>query len=112
MARAPHPNRFLSSLQPADWEQLRPHLKARELVHGSVLYETGAPIDVVYFPHSGVISLVVDLTDGQTIEAAMIGRDSLAGATSALDGQISLNKAIVQVPGNASVLGVAVLRNV
>src|SRR5256885_14498034 len=97
MAQSPHPNRFLSSLQPADWELLEPQLKVRELVHGSVLYDTGAPIDVIYFPHTGVISLVVDLAEGQTIEAAMIGRDSLVGATGALNGQISLNKAIVQV---------------
>jgi hypothetical protein len=38
--------------------------------------------------HSGIISLVVELSAGQAIEAAMIGRDSMLGATAALDGQV------------------------
>jgi hypothetical protein len=57
----------------------------------------GDRIDV-YFPYSGIISLVVELSEGRTIENAMIGRHSL-GATSALDGEVSLNKAIIQLPG-------------
>jgi CRP-like cAMP-binding protein len=41
------------------------------------------------------------------IEAAMIGRDSMYGASSALNGQIALNRAIIQLPGSASTLSVA-----
>ncbi len=37
-------------------------------------------VNWVYLPHSGAISLVVGLADGQLIEAAMVGRDSLVGA--------------------------------
>jgi hypothetical protein len=44
------------------------------------------------------------------IEAAMIGRDSLVGGSSALDGKIALNKGIVQIPGVASVLAIDRLR--
>jgi CRP-like cAMP-binding protein len=51
----------------------------------AVLFEAGDKIDRVYFPHSGIISLVVELAGGEAIEAAMIGRDSMLGATSALD---------------------------
>jgi CRP-like cAMP-binding protein len=112
MSNPTSPNRLLASLIPADFELLRPHLKPVELVNEVVLFEPGATIDRVYFPHSGIISLVVELSGGQAIEAAMIGRDSMLGATSALDGQVSLNKAIVQLPGAGETLDVAHFRQV
>lgn len=105
-------NHLLASLPSADFELLRPHLKQIELVHEKVLFEAGDKITHIYFPHSGVVSLVVELADGQMIEAAMIGRDSLVGGSSALDGKIALNKGIVQLPGTASILAVDRLRKV
>jgi CRP-like cAMP-binding protein len=105
------PNRLLASLVRADIELLRPHLKPTELKNETVLYEAGDPVDRV-FPHSGIISLVVELSGGQVIEAAMIGRDSMLGATAALDGQVSLNKAIVQLPGTGETLDVGRFRDV
>ena len=58
-----------------------------------------------------VISLVVNLASGETIETGMIGRDSLLGGSSALDGKVSLNKAIVQIAGAASALELDHLRS-
>ena len=106
-----HPNRLLASLPPADFEWLRPHLKPFELVHEDLLFDAGDTLDWVYFPQSGVISLVVDLADGQRIEAAMVGRDSVVGASAALDGKVALNTGIVQVEGQASILDVATLQD-
>ncbi len=74
------------------------------------LVRTGEAVADVYFLHNGIISLVVRLSEGETIEATIIGRDSVFGASAALDGAIALNDAIVQLPGTASVLGVAHLR--
>jgi CRP-like cAMP-binding protein len=98
------PNGLLASLSPADFELLRPHLEPVEFKNEAVLYAAGDKIDRVYFPHSGIISLVVELAGGQAIEAAMVGRDSMVGATSAMDGAVSLNKAIIQLPGNGEAL--------
>jgi len=106
------PNRLLASLLPADLELLRQHLKPTELKHEEVLFDAGDKIDRVYFPHSGIISLVVELAGGEAIEAAMIGRDSMLGATSALDGEVSLNKAIVQLSGTGETLEVTKFREV
>lgn len=74
------------------------------------MVDAGDPVTQVYLPHSGIISLVVNLAGGEMVEAAMIGRDSAFGAAAALDGGISLNKAVVQLPGTASVLEIAQLR--
>ncbi len=98
------PNLVLDSLPAAAFASLRPHLTDVELLQGSVLFDIGDSIRQVYFPHSGVVSLVVPLASGETIEAAMIGRESLAGGAAGLGGQISVCKAIVQIAGAGSVL--------
>ena len=103
-------NVFLASLKPEDVASLRPHLKTVQLPEGVVLFEVGAPIEQVYFPHSGIVSLVVELASGETIESAMIGRESLVGASSGLNGQVSVCKAIVQIAGAASALASKRLR--
>jgi CRP-like cAMP-binding protein len=100
----------LASLPPEEIELLRPYLKPLELAAQTVLVTAGEPLTRVYFPHSGIISLVTRLNEGETVEAAMIGRDSVFGASAALNGDIALNEAIVQLPGTASIVEVAHLR--
>jgi CRP-like cAMP-binding protein len=110
MAAEQHPNRLLASLPPADFELLRPQLKLVELIHEDVLFDAGDPVNWAYFPHHGVVSLVVMLTEGETIEAAMVGRAGVVLGAAALDGGVALNRGIVQVQGAASVLDVETLR--
>jgi CRP-like cAMP-binding protein len=101
----PHAANFLlASLPEADIGSLRPHLRTVDLPQGRVLYEVGDAIAQVYFPHSGVVSLVVPLESGETIESAMIGRESLVGGSAGLNGQVSVCKAIVQIAGAGSAL--------
>ena len=104
------PNRLLQVLPPAEFLSLCPHLESVELTKGAVLARAGAPIQQVYLPHSSVVSMMVGLSEGQTVEVAMIGRDSLVGASATLDDGPSLTDAIVVVPGTASVLKAADLR--
>jgi CRP-like cAMP-binding protein len=89
-------NRLLALLSSEVFAELAPHLKVREYDLGAVLAETAGPVTDVYFPYSGIVSLVVELREGDTIETAMVGRDGVVNAASALDGRVSLNKAIVQ----------------
>jgi CRP-like cAMP-binding protein len=104
------PNRLLASL-PADiFSAISPHLKIVELKFGDVLAKPGGPVRKVYFPYSGVISLVVELNVGTMIETAMVGRDGALNGAAALDGKVSLNKGIVQSAGSAGTLEVNRLR--
>lgn len=100
----PPPNNFLQSLSRGDFELLRPHLRDVKLVHSAVLFDAGGVIERVYFPHSGIISLVVVLSTGDMIEAGMIGREGVAGTSAALDGAVSLNRAVVQIAGFGSTI--------
>jgi CRP-like cAMP-binding protein len=103
-------NQLLAALPTVEFELLRPFLSTVEMVQESVLVAAGDRLTHVYFPHSGVISLVVSLTDGQMVEVAMIGNDSLFGGSAALDGKISLTDAVVLLPGTASILDADHLR--
>lgn len=104
------PNRLLASLSADIFAAISPHLKIIELNFGDVLAKPGSAIRQVYFPYSGVISLVVELDVGTMIETAMVGRDGVLNAAPALDGKVSLNKGIVQVGGSAGTIEVNRLR--
>ena len=104
------PNRLLQALPVAEFQSLFQHLETVELTKGAALTEAGAPLQYVYLPHSGVVAMMVSLLDGQTVEVAMVGRDSLVGAAAALDAGPALTDAIVVVPGTASVLKAEDLR--
>ncbi len=104
-------NRFLGSLAPADYELLRPHLTSVRLMQHAVLLETDMEVTRAYFPDSGLISLIVVLGSGATVEVGMIGSDGVAGASAALGAPLALNDAIVQVPGVAQAIDIQPLRS-
>lgn len=103
-------NLLLASLSTADAAALLPFLKFTHLEHRKILFETGAPIKLAYFPTTAIISLVVGLSTGQMVETAMVGRDGVLGASSALDGKISLSRAIVQIEGDCFTCDVDALK--
>ena len=105
------PNGFLSSLADDDFELIRPYLRTVDLLQDSVLAEAGEKLTRIYFPHRGVISLVVNLARGERVQIGMIGRDSFFGSMSLLSGDpVVLNSAAVIVPGTASVVDVDRMR--
>jgi len=104
-------NRILNALPQNIFAAVEPHLKQMGLASGAVVAETDQPVDRVYFPYTGVISLVVEMVVGDMIETAMVGRDGVVNGTSALDGKVALHKGIVQVAGAASVIVPDVLRS-
>ena len=104
------PNRILNSLPQNIFAAVEPHLRIVNLPFGDVISETDQIVSTVYFPHSGIISLVVEMQVGDMIETAMVGRDGVVNATSALDGNISLHRGLVQAEGAASVISPGALR--
>ncbi|WP_366558604.1 Crp/Fnr family transcriptional regulator [Rhodopseudomonas sp.] len=101
---------MLTSLPEADFELLRPHCRTVELVNGDILVEAGAPLLQIYFPHSAVISKIVSLAGGESIEVAMIGREGVFGGSAAHYGELSPTAGIVRFPGAASVIDVGHFR--
>ena len=104
------PNGFLSALSASDFELIRPHLRTADLAQDMALVEIDEPLKRAYLPHKGVISLVVKLARGEHVQIAMVGRDSIFGALSALGDAVALNSALVLVPGVASTIELDQLR--
>jgi len=104
-------NVLLDRLSPRDIALLQPHLKATHFKQHEVLFEAEAAIRHVYFPTGLVVSLVVTMSTGEMIEAAMVGRDGVVGASAALDGKVSLSRGIVQLGGDAIVCDIDALKS-
>lgn len=107
---AQHPNRFLAELAPGDAQLIQPHLRKASLPQGAVLFDPERLTDRIFFPHSGLISFVIDLNDGGAVETGMVGRDSVAGICAALDDQPTFFRATVQASGEASIVEAGRLR--
>src|SRR5260221_3643237 len=105
-------NQLLNVLPQNIFAALAPHLKSISLEFADVVAQPDDPVSRVYFPHTGVISLVIEMESGNMIETAMVGRDGAVNATSALDGKTSFQKGIVQVAGAASVVSSDTLRSI
>ena len=105
----PISNKLLNALPQSDFQLLHPRLTTIHLAQGTVLYEAGNEVDEVYFPLSGMISLLVVMRDGKAIETATVGRQGVVGAMS-LDPHTSKLRAIAQLPMHANRLLASQLR--
>ena len=92
-------NHLLELMQPSDTKLLAPHLKPVKFEQHEVLFEADERIRHVYFPTTAVVSLVVTLSTGEMVEAAMVGKDGVVGAAAALDGKMALSRGIIQLGG-------------
>jgi CRP-like cAMP-binding protein len=95
-------NRFLAALPSADLALLSPHLRDVPLERGAVLHEPGDELEHVYFPHSGMVSLVVVMLNGASVETATLGRAGIVGAAAGLGSRCAQGRAVVQLPGEAA----------
>ena len=103
-------NRLLTLFSQPDAAAIETHVQPVQLNHGVILHEVGGPIERAYFPVDAMVSLVVPLHEGGAIEAAMVGSDGVAGASSAINGQRAGCRAIVQISGTVLSLDIEWLR--
>jgi CRP-like cAMP-binding protein len=104
-------NILLSLLSTSDLKRLEPYLKPTQFEQHHVLFEADEQIRHVYFPTGGVVSLVVTLSTGETVEVAMVGLDGVVGASAALDGKVALSRGIVQLGGEIVVCDTEALKS-
>jgi CRP-like cAMP-binding protein len=93
-------NRLLAVLPSEEYNRLLPNLEYVPLDLKQVLYVAGEPIEYVYFPNSGIVSLLIIISDRITAEVAMVGNEGMAGLPVFLGVDTTPNQAIVQVPGD------------
>jgi CRP-like cAMP-binding protein len=95
-------NRLLAMLPAEDWQAIKKLLTIVTPPTGTILQEIGEPMDHVYFPHSGMISLLTVMKDGRAIETATIGSEGAVGAEMALGVTTAITRGVVQMEMIAS----------
>lgn len=97
-------NRLLAALSEEAWERLAPRMRSVSLEMRDTLFEPGEKVREVLFPLEGIVSLLTVVEGGDQVELATVGREGAVGLPSLLDSNISIWRAIVQVPGSALVI--------
>ena len=109
-AASPKQNQLLASLSPAEFKRLAVHLEPFPLPLGQVVYESGRILDHVYFPTTGIVSLLYVMEDGSSAEIAVVGNEGLVGISLFMGGETTPSRAVVQSSGHAFRLAARYLR--
>jgi CRP-like cAMP-binding protein len=95
-------NRLLLALPPRDLKRLMPQLECFPYHREQILLDADSALDHVYFPNSGVVSVLAVYADGTVIEMATIGREGCTGVQAIFGAKSSSARFLVQIPGSAS----------
>jgi CRP-like cAMP-binding protein len=103
-------NRLLAVLPQETRDRLASEFEIVPIRVRDVLHQVGRQVEHVYFPHSGMGSIVTPLRHGVRIEAATIGNEGILGVAYVLGDALATEETMVQMPGEATRLRVRVLR--
>lgn len=103
-------NRLLTALPREEYERLLPHLETVSLDLKKIIYQPNEPIEYVYFPNSGLISMVALMEDGAVVEVGTVGSEGMAGVPIVLGSDQIPTQAIVQIAGDGLRMKVAVFK--
>ena len=97
----PIANQLLAALPKKDYQALQRHLEEVPLVFEEILYQPNVLISDVYFPNSGIVSLLAGVNERSTLEVGLVGNEGVVGLSVFLGVNSSLNRAVVQGAGSA-----------
>jgi CRP-like cAMP-binding protein len=95
-------NRLLLALPSSNLKRILPDLEQVRCQRGQVLMDADSSLDHVYFPDSGVVSVVAVYSNGSVIEMATIGREGFTGVKAVFGAKRSSARLLVQIPGSAA----------
>jgi CRP-like cAMP-binding protein len=107
----PRSNSILAALPEPDFERLRPHLEVVDLPLGAALYEAGSRVRQLYFPVSGIVSLLQVMADGASAEIAVVGNEGVIGIAMFMGGETTPSRAVVQSAARAYAMNADVLKD-
>jgi CRP-like cAMP-binding protein len=108
--RDPRANSLLAAMPGGVLERIEPHLEPSRTDQGRILIHADAPVERVYFPTSGLFSLVVMTGDGTAVEAAVVGREGMLGTATVLGMPTSTFNELCQIEDGVLALPASVLR--
>jgi CRP-like cAMP-binding protein len=89
-------NLLLAALPLHEYEGFVQRLEVLPLKLKQIVHYPGDPVEHVYFPGGGFLSVLTVLQDGSMVEVATIGREGMTGVSSALDGNGPRSVVMVQ----------------
>jgi CRP-like cAMP-binding protein len=95
-------NRLLFALPSSDLHKIMQELEHIRCEREQVLMDADSPLDHVFFPDSGVVSVVAVYADGSIIEMATIGREGCTAVQAVFGAERSSARYLVQIPGCAA----------
>ncbi len=97
----PTQNGLLAILAESESKRLFPHLDLVRLSQSEALCESEKSPGYVYFPITGIVSLLYVLENGSSAEIAMVGNKGIVGIALFLGSDTTLTRAIVRNGGHA-----------
>ena len=94
-------NRLLLALPQRNLKRLMPNLEQIRCQRAQVLMNADSALDHVFFPDSGVVSVVAVYADGSIIEMATVGKEGFADVQAIFGAKRSSVQLLVQIPGTA-----------
>jgi CRP-like cAMP-binding protein len=104
-------NHVLEGLNPSDQQLITPHLEPIELPLRFQLEPPNKPIEYIYFPIDGLISVVAKGDRNHQIEVGIIGCDGMSGHSLVMGAAQSPNSVYMQVAGRGVRLAASSFRS-
>jgi CRP-like cAMP-binding protein len=105
-------NQLLNRLPAAGRDALARWARIEQIPQGTVLTRRFRPLTQAWFPHHGLISLMISTEEGRMAEVATIGREGAVGLEAAFEPSIALSDSVVQIAGAFAVVRAEHLRAV
>lgn len=104
-------NRLLATLSDAERDLLVPHMEAIELQPGDTVLQSGATVERSVFPYDSlVVSMIVELSGGRSVEVASIGKEGAIGGIVSCGHAPAFTHGVVGMRGKAVTVPIAALQ--
>ena len=104
-------NLILTQMPEEPYQAMSRFLVPIDLPLGMVLSTPNAPVEFVYFPVSGLVSVDALTTRGESVEVGVIGREGLAGMCGLLGHSQMGHSVIMQGPGSGFRVRMSLVRD-
>jgi len=105
-------NIILESIPEEEFSQLKPHLEHVALEVGRKLHEPREGIEFSYFLNRGLVSLLVEMAEGKSVEVGVAGYEGMTGVALAAGLTRTTHLAVMEVAGDGLRIKADIFRRV
>ena len=92
-------NHLLASLAPSDWDRLASELQPVTLAVRKELELRGHEVEWIYFPQSGIASVIAESAESHRVETGVIGFEGMTGTGVVLGDDRAAQTIVMQIAG-------------